>query len=187
LTDAAMEAREHVQHAEHAAHANDPFISRVSITVALLAVLSASAASLEGFESASAIIAANQAVLAQDQASDQWNFFEAKSLKKNMYGLAAVSGGAKAADYAGRAKAEGAGQDQAQAEAKRLEAERDAKLKESAVHERRHHRLTIGATMLEVGIAIATIAIITRKRWPWLSSVALGCLGAAVALSAYVM
>ena len=41
--------------------------------------------------------------------------------------------------------------------------------------------------MLEVGIAIATIAIITRKRWPWIGSAALGVLGAAVALSAYVM
>ena len=94
---------------------------------------------------------------------------------------------ANQAVLAAKAKDEGAGEDTAQAEAKRLEAERDAKMKESAVHERRHHRLTIGATMLEVGIAIATIAIITRKRWPWAGSAALGVLGAVVALSAYVM
>jgi len=36
--DPALEAHEHAEHAEHAAHARDPFISRVSITVAVLAV-----------------------------------------------------------------------------------------------------------------------------------------------------
>lgn len=182
-----MEAHEHIEHAEHAAHASDPFISRVSITIALLAVLAAGAASLETFESASAIIAANQAVLVQDQATDQWSLFEAKSIKKNLFQLAAAAGGPKADDYARKAKGEGADQDQAQVEAKRLEAERGARLRESAIHESRHHRLAIGATLLEVGIAVATIAIITRKRWPWLTSASLGVVGALVVLTAYVM
>ena len=35
--DPALEAHEHAEHAEHAAHLRDPFISRVSITVAVLA------------------------------------------------------------------------------------------------------------------------------------------------------
>ena len=39
--DPALEAHEHAEHAEHAAHEHDPFISRVSITIAILAVLAA--------------------------------------------------------------------------------------------------------------------------------------------------
>lgn len=185
--NAPMDAHEHLEHAEHAAHERDPFTSRVSITVAVLAVLAASASSLETFESASAIIGANRAVLAQDQATDQWNFYEAKSLKKNLYTLAADAGGPHAADYAKKAKAEGADQDSAQAAAKRLEQEREAALADSERHEQRHHRLSIAATLLEIGIAISTIAIITKRRWPWFGAAALGLVGVAMAGLAYAL
>lgn len=186
MSDPALDAHEHAEHAAHAAHESDPFISRVSITIAILAVLAAAAASLETFESASAIIAANQAVLAQEQATDQWNFYEAKSLKKNMYDIAAEAGGAKTSDYAKKAKVEGEGQDQAQGEAKAFEQQSDRALERSESHEQRHHRLTIAATLVEIGIAISTIAIITRKRWPWIGSVVLGVIGLAAGIWAYL-
>jgi hypothetical protein len=177
MGDAPLAAHEHLEHAEHAAHAADPFISLVSITIAVLAVVAAVASSLETFESASAIISANKAVLAQDQATDQWAFYEAKSIKKNLYALAADQAGPKAADYGKKAKDEGAGQDLAQAEAKRLESAREDALKDSERHEGRHHRLTIGATVLEMGIALSTIAIVTKRRWPWMIALALGAVG----------
>ncbi|HLI64975.1 MAG TPA: DUF4337 family protein [Caulobacteraceae bacterium] len=186
MGDAPLAAHEHLEHAEHAAHAGDPFISLVSITIAVLAVVAAAAASLETVESSSAITSASKAVLAQDQATDNWNFYEAKSLKKNLYAIAADQGGPKAADYAKKAKSEGDGQDQAQADAKRLEGVRDEALKASDTHEGRHHRLTIGATMLEIAIALATIAIVTKRRWPWMIAVGLGAIGAVVAALAYI-
>jgi hypothetical protein len=182
-----LEAHEHAEHAKHAAHENDPFTSMVSITIAVLAVVAAVASSLETFESASAIIGANQAVLAQEQATDQWNFYEAKSLKKNLFAIAAGQGGAKAADYAQKSKTEGAGEDQAQAEAKALEHERDQALDRSQAHEARHHQLSVGATLVEMGIAISTIAIITKRRWPWIGSALLGGAGVIVAALAYLV
>ncbi len=185
MSDPALDAHEHAEHAEHAAHENNPFVSQVSITIALLAVVAAIASSLETYESASAIIEANRAVLSQDKATDAWNFFEAKSLKKNMFVLAADAGGAKAAGYLVKAKDEGAGQDVAQAQAKGLEKERDEALVASATHESRHHHLGVAATLLEMAIAISTIAIITRKRWPWVISTVLGVLGALAAGLAY--
>ena len=186
MTDPALEAHEHLEHAHHAAHENDPFTSRVTITIAVLAVLAAGAGSLETYESASAIIEANKAVLSQDKATDQWNFFEAKSLKKNMYSIAADAGGPKADGYKAKAEDEGQGQDAAQAEAKALEAEREHDLKLSETHEQRHHRLGIAATLLEIGIAISTIAIITKKRWPWFGAAALGALGGVLVVFAYL-
>jgi hypothetical protein len=187
MSDVPLDAHEHLEHAHHAAHEQDPFISRVSITVAILAVLAASASSLETFESASAIIGANRAVLAQDQATDQWNLYEAKSLKKNLYSIAADGGGPHAADYAKKAKAEGAGQDAAQAQAERLEKVREAALADSDRHEQRHHRLSIAATLLEIGIAVSTIAIITKRRWPWLGAAALGLVGLVLVGLAYAL
>jgi Domain of unknown function (DUF4337) len=182
-----LDAHEHLEHAEHAAHAGDPFISLVSITIAVLAVLAAVASSLETFESASAIIAANRAVLLQDQATDQWSFYEAKSLKKNIYTVAADSGGAHAQDYLKKAKDEAAGEDEAQVDAKQLEDAREQQIKLSEVHEGRHHRLTVGATLLEMGIALSTIAIVTRRRWPWITSAALGGVGAVIAVLTYLL
>ncbi len=187
MSDPALEAHEHAEHAEHAAHEGDPFVSRVSITIAVLAVVAAAAASLETFESASAIISANEAVLAQERATDQWNFYEAKSLKKNIYSLAADVGGAKAADYAKKAKTEGDGQDDAQNQAKAFEHARDEALATSGMHEQRHHRLSIAATLVEIGIAVSTIAIITKKRWPWIGSALLGLGGVAVGIWAYLL
>jgi hypothetical protein len=185
MSDPALEAHEHVEHAEHAAHENNPFVSQVSITIALLAVVAAVAGSLETYESASAIIEANKAVLSQDKATDQWNFFEAKSLKKNMYVLAADADAARAPDYAKKAKEEGDGQTDAQDKAKELEHARDEALAASAIHETRHHHLGVAATLLEMAIAISTIAIITHKRWPWIASAVLGVIGAVVAAISY--
>jgi hypothetical protein len=186
MNDAPLEAHEQAEHAEHAAHEKNPFISRVSITIALLAVVAAVTGSLETYESGGAIIAANEAVLSQDEATDQWNLYQAKSLKKNMFVIAADAGGPKADAYRAKAKDEGQGQDKAQAEATRLERERERALAISAQHERRHHRLSIAATLLEMGIAISTIAIITRKRWPWAISGVLGAAGGFVAALAYL-
>ena len=36
-----MEAHEHAEHAEHAAHENDPLLSRVTLTIAIMAVIAA--------------------------------------------------------------------------------------------------------------------------------------------------
>lgn len=180
MTDTPLEAHEHAEHAEHAAHTKDPFTAQVSITIALLAVIAAVAGSLETYEDGKAIIAANEAVLDQDRATDAWNLYQFKSLKKNLYGLAADGSPSRADVYRAKANNEGGGQDSAAADARRLEGERDHALADSASHERRHHKLSIAATLLEMGIAISTIAIITRKRWPWIGSVALGLCGLAV-------
>ena len=142
--------------------------------------------SLETIEDGSAIIDANKAVLAQDQATDQWDFYQAKSLKKHMYTIAAASGGANADKFAAIAKKEGDDAEGVQTEAKKLEAERETLLGESRAHESRHHRLSLGATLLEIGIAIATIAIITRHRITWVLSAILGLAGAAVAVLAFL-
>jgi hypothetical protein len=95
-----MEAHEHAEHAAHAAHEEDPLVSRVTLTIALMAVIAAVGGSLETTEGDKTIVAKNEAVLQQNKATDAWNEYEAKSLKKNIYLLAADQGGARAAAYA---------------------------------------------------------------------------------------
>jgi hypothetical protein len=184
--DPALDAHEHREHAEHAAHENDGFVSRVSITVAILAVLAATAGSLETVEAGGAITSSSEAVLAQDKATDAWNEYQADSLKKHVYGIAAGAGGPHAADYAKTAKEQTGKQSEIRARAAEDEAERDKLMAESRAHERRHHWLTVASTLLEIAIAISTVAIVTRKRAFWAGSVLLGVAGVAVLAGAYL-
>ena len=182
----ALEAHEHREHAEHAAHAHDPFVSRVSVTIAVLAVVTAMVGSLEITESGGAITSASRAVLAQDQATDSWGAYQAASLKKHMYDLAGEASPATAALHAGDSAKYAADQKGYMVEARRGEEARERALAASEAHEARHHRLTLAATLLQIGIAISTVAIITRRRPFWWGAMVLGLLGSAAAVSAFV-
>ncbi len=184
--DPALDAHEHAEHAEHAAHARDPFIAKVSITVAVLAVMAATAGSLETVEGGRAITQSSEAVLAQDKATDSWNEYQADSLKRHMYEIASISGSPKAADYAREIEKDREGQGKAREKAEDAEKDRDARLRESAVHEQRHHWLTGAATLIEIGIALSTVAIITSRRTFWFSAMGLGTVGAALFAVAYI-
>jgi hypothetical protein len=184
--DAALEAHEQHERAEEAAHAHDPFVTRVSITIAILALLAATVGSLETVEAGSAITSSSEAVLAQDKATDTWGEYQADSLKRHIYGIASDQAGPNAARYKETAAKEQATQKEIQAQAKEHESERDKLLAASRRHEGRHHWLTAAATLLEIAIAICTVAIITKKRLFWLGSVGLGVMGMVLFGAAYL-
>src|ERR1700761_227342 len=186
MSDPALEAHEHAEHAEHAAHEKNPFVSSVSITIAILAVMAAAAGSLETVEGGRAITESSEAVLAQDKATDSWNEYQADSLKRHMYEIASAAGGAKAEGYAREISKDRDGQDKAREKAQDAEKDRDARLKESATHEGRHHWLTGAATLIEIGIALSTVAIITSKKAFWFGAMGLGGVGAALFIFAYL-
>ena len=181
-----MEAHEDAEHAKEASERRDPLISKVTFTIAVLAVAAAVVASLETTEGDGAIVSKNDAVLEQNRATDQWNFYEAKSLKKNLYVLAADQRGPKAAEYAKVAAKNGADQVDIQKQAKAFEARRDALSEKAEAHEARHGRLTIASTLLHMSISIATLAFILMRPWPWLASLALAAGGAMMAVVAYL-
>lgn len=184
MEDQTTEELEHREHAEHAAH--EPFSAKVAVSIAILAVIAASAGSLETIEEGATLSAKNEAILLQDRATDQWNFYQAKSIKQKVYEVAAAGGGANATLFTESAKHEAEDGTEIQKEAKALEGERDAKLKESERRESRHGTITIAVTMLHVAIAIATISIIVRsQRWPWYVALALGAAGCITAAVAY--
>ena len=181
--DPALEAHEHAEHAEHAAHENDPFISRISITVAVLAVMAATSGSLETVEGSRAITGSSAAVLAQDRATDAWNEYQADSLKRHLFEIAGEEGHDHKADISQQRQQ----QDAARAHAQAGEAERDRELAESARHEERHHWLTGAATQVEIGIALSTVAIITRRRTFWYAALGLGAAGIVLFALAYLL
>src|SRR6202030_520973 len=67
--------QEHVHHA--AEHSSERWISWVALSTAILAVFAAIAGLLSGKH-------ANEAMMSQIEASDQWNYYQAKSIKASV-------------------------------------------------------------------------------------------------------
>jgi hypothetical protein len=148
--------------------------------------LAAAAGSLETVEGGRAITLSSEAVLAQDKATDAWNEYQADSLKRHMYTIAANQGGEHGDAYRRTVAEQRASQDKARAEAEAAQKDRDSRTAESAEHEARHHWLTGAATLIEIGIALSTVAIITRRALFWLSAMGLGAAGMALFALAYL-
>lgn len=179
------EAFEHQEHATHAAQIGG-FMATVAITIAVLAAIAAAIGSLEAIEGGGAVAAKNEAVLHQNKATDQWNFFQARSIKRNMFEIAASAGGPKADNYRARVQEYVQQSGEIEARAKELEASSEAALATSERHEHRHHFLTLATTLLHIAIAVATVAIVSGgARWPWFASLGLGAVGTMVAAIAY--
>ncbi len=182
-----LDAHEQHERAEHAHHANDPFVTRVSITIALLAVAAAIVGSLETVQSATAINATSQAVLAQDKATDAWNEYQADSLKKHLYGIAADQGGSNAARYRQVSTDQVKDQASIRATATQGETARDVLVHRAESAETRHHWLTAAAALLEIGIGISSVSIITKNRWFWFGALGLGVAGVALFVTTWLV
>ncbi len=187
MSESPTEHFEHMEHAEHVAHEGDSFMSTVAMTIAVLAVIAATVGSLETVETSATIVSKNESVLFQNKASDQWAFFQAKSIKKNMYEIAAITNPDKADKLNEGAKHNDDDSKEVQKKATELEEEVEAKGVESERHEQRHHVLTLAVTMLHVSIAIATVSIIMKGvRWPWYGAIILGIAGVLTTVKAYI-
>ena len=78
--------------------------------------------------------------------------------------------------------------EEVETKAQELVHQSEERLHEGERHEHRYHRLTLGATLLQIAIAMATISIITGgHRWPWFASLALGIGGTVAAATAYLI
>ena len=186
MEDQTSDHLEHAEHAEHAAHSGKRFLTIVSVTIALLAVIAAIIGSLESLEEAATVGERTAATLVQNQATDQWGFFQAKSLKKNMYEIAAANGGPNAPSFAETAKKNETESRAIQDKATALEKQVEEKLQSAEAHELRLHTLTLAATLLHVGIAVATMSIVMQgMRWPWIGSIWLAIFGILIAARAY--
>ncbi len=152
---------EHVHHT--AQHSGETWISWVALSTAVLAVLAAIAGLLSGKH-------ANEAMMSQIEASDQWNYYQAKSIKASV--LDAKIGLAPAPDEKDRAKV--ARYEEEQAEIKK---EAEAKQNEAKANFHRHEVFARGVTMFQIAIAVAAISALTHKRRFWIVSLIFGAVG----------
>lgn len=164
----------------------------VSLTMVVVAVLSAIATLKGGGFSTRSLKEMNEATFNQTQASDQWSFYEAKSIKQNLYQLELerLSSGATA-DAAGaakiKAKVDKYEQDKADitAKAKQFEAARDAARERAAGAAEHSKGMGLAITLFQVAIALGAMCLIVKKKPLWFCSMFFGAL--AVTQMVYVL
>jgi uncharacterized protein DUF4337 len=154
---------------------------QVAIFTAVLATVGAIVSFFGGDTQNKAIIFKNEAVLERAEASDQWNFYQAKSMKQNIAEVAAaISTDPKTVElYKAEAKRYAAEKKDIEKDARKHEAAYKSwnEKSEQALHP--HHFLAISMTLLQIAIALASITVLTQKRW-LLVGAALSAFGGAV-------
>lgn len=151
---------------EHATHGNDDFSSRIAVMTAILATAGALFSYQGGDTQNAALMYKNEAAIRKTEASDQWNFYQAKSSKQSMTERGAtLTSGEKSAAYlrdVERYKSEKA---EIKTKAERLEAESNTAEhhSEEAIH--LHHRWAQAMTAIQVAISLAAITLLSRKTW----------------------
>ncbi len=141
--------------------------SRVALFTAILSTLGAIFAYRSSSTEVEASALRSEAILLQTQASDSWSYYQAKNqrayIAKSMARLATDE--AVKADFAKEAAHFDADKEEAQKQARSLEAQSHRKLEESEASMHPHHRLALGMSILQVAVALASITVLTRRKW----------------------
>jgi len=173
----------HDHEIEHAAHSKDPFSGRIAVMTAIFATIGALFGYMGGATQNDALMFKNDSAIRRAEASDQWNFYQAKSNKQNLAELGAVlAAGEAAARYRTEIARYNKEKQEILVEAQKLEKrseELEAK-SEAAMHV--HHRWAQAMTLIQIAIALAAITLLTRNRG--LQYVSYGVAAASVALGA---
>jgi hypothetical protein len=175
----------HDHEVEHRAE-HDPFAGRIAVMTAIFATIGALFGYMAGKTQNDALLYKNEAAIRRTEASDQWNFYQAKSSKQNLAELgAALASGEAQARYQREAERYRKEKDDIMPEAKKLEQQSsDAEAKsEAAMHV--HHRWAQATTFIQIAIALAAITILTRNRGLMVVSFGVAAVSVAVGALAF--
>jgi len=158
----------HDHELEHASQhgAKDSFTGRIAVMTAILATIGALFSYQGGATQANAGLFKNNAAIKKTEASNHWNFYQSKSSKQNMAELASVlvaeDKKPKYQEEVERYKREKA---EIKLAAEKLEAGATAWDRQSDEQLHLHHRWAQATTALQISIALAAIALLTRRTW----------------------
>ena len=176
LEEAAENGREHSR------------LAHVSLTMSILAVLVAVAALLSHRSH-------TEEVLLQDKATDTWNYYQAKNIRRHTTeqfdAMLKIMQSRDAKDPKNAAEAKATEElikkNEAWAEKTKTEQEEVKKEAEKLQDEvallgRRANHYDLGETLLEVGLVICSITLLTKKQHYWIAGVVSGAAGVAATI-----
>ncbi len=173
-----------LEHAAHGGHHGDDgkgMTNQIALFTAVIATVGAIFGYMGGATQANAGLYKNNAAIKKTEASNQWNYYQSKSSKQNLSELALeLAPEARKGFYADEIKRYKGEKADIKAGAEKLEAEAKAWDEKSDAQMHEHHRWAQATTALQVSIALAAIALLTRKKWLEYGMFALGGLGVAI-------
>ena len=157
----------HDHEVEHVAqHGGDPFTSRLAVLTAVLSTIGAIFGYMGGHTQNAALLYKNEAAIQKTSASNQWNYYQAKSNKQNLAELSIELTKGEARDkYAQEVARYKREKEEIKAGAEKLEAIAKEADKKSEIEMRVHGRWALATTLLQIAIALSAITLLTRKRW----------------------
>ena len=160
-----------LEHAAQGAHgashdSSGGMIAQIAVITAIIATVGALFSYMGGATQANAGLYKNNAAIKKTEASNQWNFFQAKSTKQSLAELARdLAPDDKKPVYQGKIDRYEKEKNEIKLGAEKLETEATTWDKSSDEQMHQHHRWAQATTVLQVSIALAAIALLTRKRW----------------------
>src|SRR5436190_17515525 len=154
----------HEHEVEHQAE-HDPFAGRIAVMTAIFATIGALFGYMAGHTQNEALLFKNEAAIRRTEASDQWNFYQAKSSKQNLAELGAtLTTGDQRARYLKEVDRYKGEKEAIMPEARKLEEQSKAAELQSEASMHVHHRWAQATTLIQIAIALAAIVSLTLKR-----------------------
>ena len=179
-----MEPAEISEFSKEMREAGEGSLTHVSLIISVLAVMVAMVTVLGHREH-------TEAVLAQARATDQWNEYQARHIRQAEVGLAAdtLSLSPNANAPAVQAKLNEYKARQAKVQGQLSDDSREAREREAevAIAERRAARFDLGEALLQIGVVLASITLLTRHWRYVIVALALGLGGVLAAASAWLV
>jgi hypothetical protein len=175
-----------VEHASHGAHGGgDNFASKIAVLTAVLSTLGALFSYEGGHTQNAALLYKNEAAIQKTAASDQWNYYQAKSNKQNLAELSvSLTKGDERSKFISAIERYKSEKAEIKTKAEELEHAAQEANHEADAEMHLHGRWALATTLLQISIALSAIALLTRKKWLLLGVYGASGIGCAVAVMA---
>jgi hypothetical protein len=152
--------------------------NQIALFTAVIATVGALFSYMGGATQANAGLYKNNAALKKTEASNQWNYFQAKSTKQALAELARdLAPEDRKPTYQAKIDRYEGEKNEIKRAAEKLEADARDWDERSDQQMHTHHRWAQATTALQVAIALAAIALLTKKKWLEWGMFALGGVG----------
>lgn len=156
-------------------------IGQIAVVTAIIATVGALFSYMGGATQANAGLYKNNASIKKTEASNQWNYFQAKSTKQSLAEFARdLAPEDRRTSYQGKIDRYEKEKNEIKTAAEKLEGEATNWDRSSDEQMHQHHRWAQATTVLQVSIALAAIALLTRKKWVEYAMFALAAVGVLV-------
>jgi Na+/glutamate symporter len=177
---------EHAQQGGHGDHGGGKMINQIAMFTAIIATVGAIFGYMGGATQANAGLYKNNAAIKKTEASNQWNYFQSKSTKQSLAEMSRDLATREDDKTKYQAKVERYEKEKGEIKlvADKLEAEATEWDHQSDEQMHQHHRWAQSTTVLQVCIALAAIALLTKKKWLEYAMFGAGGLGLMVGILA---